>query len=96
MIDKLLSRVERVTESGCWIYTGELNRNGYGTIRAAGKRKMAHRLLFEHFVGPIQHGYVLDHLCRVRCCCNPHHMEPVTVKENTLRGLAELFKQEIE
>ena len=74
------------------IYTGELNRNGYGTVRQAGKRKMVHRLLFEHFIGPIAPDHVLDHLCLVRCCCNPHHMEPVTVRENTLRGVATLFK----
>ena len=92
MIDQVLSKVEIITESGCWIYMGELNRNGYGTVRKAGKRKMVHRLLFEHFVGPIPDAHVLDHGCRVRCCCNPYHMEPVTVRENTLRGVATLFK----
>lgn len=45
MIDNVLSAVEIIPE------TGELNRNGYGTVRKAGKRKMVHRLLFEHFVG---------------------------------------------
>ena len=92
MIDNVLSAVEIIPEAGCWIYTGELNRNGYGTVRQAGRRKMVHRLLFEHFIGPIAPDHVLDHLCRVRCCCNPHHMAPVTVRENTLRGVATLLK----
>jgi hypothetical protein len=36
--------------------------------------------------GPIPDGLQLDHLCRVRCCVNPNHLEPVTAKENTLRS----------
>lgn len=81
-----------VTESGCWAWQGEMNRNGYGRVRIKGRRMMVHRVLYERLVAPIREGLLLDHLCRNRNCCNPQHMEPVTPRENTLRGEAVLFK----
>lgn len=81
----------------CWLWTGEINRNGYGTFRvrpAPGqrKRKMAHIEAYVIIKGEYDRGLLLDHLCRNRPCCNPDHLEPVTVKVNTLRGEAILFK----
>jgi hypothetical protein len=78
-------------DSLCWIWIGAESGNGYGKVSIEGKMKMAHRAVYEIFLGPIPPGFVLDHLCRNRGCCNPHHMEPVTVRENTLRGNAVLF-----
>ncbi|TDD77726.1 HNH endonuclease [Actinomadura rubrisoli] len=53
-----------------------------------GERKnvVVHRFVYESLVGPIPEGLVLDHLCRVRACCNPAHLEPVTDRVNILRG----------
>lgn len=82
-----------VTDAGCWEWEGEKNRNGYGRVWVDGKRLMVHRVVYELLVEPIQEGLVLDHLCRNRPCCNPEHMDPVTVRENTLRGEAILFGQ---
>lgn len=56
---------------------------------------MAHRLIYTMLIGEIPEGMVLDHLCRNRRCVNPHHLEPVTVKENTHRGEAKLFGQPV-
>jgi hypothetical protein len=47
---------------------------------------MAHRISYEHFVGPIPKGLFIDHLCRMRACVNPGHLEPVTTLENARRG----------
>ncbi|MGQ7350721.1 HNH endonuclease signature motif containing protein [Quadrisphaera oryzae] len=47
---------------------------------------LVHRRVFEMLIGPIESGMWLDHLCRVKRCCNPDHLEPVTPRENTLRG----------
>jgi hypothetical protein len=89
--EKLEARIERIPECGCWLWMGRLNRNGYGRLYHEGSEPMAHRTSYERHVGPIPEGLVLDHLCRVRCCVNPYHLEPVTVQVNTLRGEAQLF-----
>lgn len=75
----------------CWVWCARLNRNGYGRLSVGGRELMAHRLSYEAHVGPIPDGLLLDHLCRVRQCVNPAHLEPVTHQVNTLRGEALLF-----
>lgn len=85
-IERMMKFVEPVTESGCWIWTGHLQPNGYGQFRFKGKAQYAHRASFELARGDIANGVDLDHLCRVRCCVNPDHLEPVSRKENLLRG----------
>lgn len=77
----------------CWIWRGWNSANGYGKVKIGGRAHMAHRAIYECLVGPIPAGRVLDHLCRNRACCNPAHMEPVTVRENTRRGNAVLFEK---
>lgn len=76
--------------SGCWIWIRALDSGGYGRVfprKINGKRLLkAHRISYELFKGSIPEGLDLDHLCRVRCCVNPDHLEPVTRSENCLRG----------
>src|SRR5690606_19098864 len=63
-------------------------RDGYGTTHYGGKMHRAHRLGWILTNGPVPDGLVLDHLCRNRACCNPSHLEPVTIGENTRRGMS--------
>lgn len=81
----------RVRHDGyCWVWTGHVSRKtGYGQGSPRGERagSLAHRLSYEAFVGPIPQGMTLDHACRNRPCVNPEHLEPVTSKENVLRGI---------
>ena len=79
---------DRVTvdPDGCWIWNGSKTSGGYGKYTARGKSRSAHRGVYELLVGPIPDGMQLDHLCRVRACVNPLHLEPVTQRENLLRG----------
>ncbi len=79
--------MEAIPECGCWIWTGPINEKGYGIVNFKKKRIRAHRLMYELSRGPIDRGLVIDHLCRVRCCVNPAHMEVVTNKVNVLRGI---------
>ena len=72
--------------SPCWIWTGSLNEKGYGRIGIARKHARTHRVAYELFVAPIPGGMHIDHLCRVRSCCNPDHLEPVTLAENNRRS----------
>lgn len=75
-----------VSPSGCWIWLRALDKNGYGVTssKTLGARR-AHRVSYEHFVGAIAKGLVIDHLCRVRSCINPSHLEAVTQKTNIAR-----------
>lgn len=73
------------TSNGCWQWTGLLTKAGYGAMFARGEHG-AHRVSWLLHRGPIPTGLQLDHLCRNRACVNPDHMEPVTVRENVLRG----------
>src|SRR5260221_10851936 len=72
---------------GCWIWTGGKS-NTYGSTYFAGKRHYLHRLVYELVRGPIQDGYVIDHLCHHPLCCNPAHLEAVTLGENFRRAQA--------
>jgi hypothetical protein len=82
----------KVVDTGtCWLWTGTRARNGYGRFRKdhGGPSFAAHRLAYELLVGPIPEGHDLDHLCRVRRCVNPAHLEPVTRAVNLARGSTE-------
>jgi hypothetical protein len=76
--------------SGCWLWLGALDGKGYGQAKIIGTRRQAqvHRTVYELAFGPIGAGLVLDHKCRIRCCCNPDHLDPVTHQINILRGTA--------
>ncbi len=97
MDSKALARFERkyrVEDRGyltpCWVWTGSTHRQGYGTftISIPGPKRthLTHKIRYEHAFGPVEHGLELDHLCRIVECCNPEHLEPVTHRENVLRG----------
>lgn len=73
-------------DTPCWAWTAARNPAGYGMVWWDGRMVLAHRLVYELLVGPIPAGLTLDHLCRVRWCVNPSHLEAVTQRENVLRG----------
>src|SRR3990167_11363030 len=83
---KPLSLIDK-KPGGCWLWTGYVDpRYGYGRYGAKGNRYQAHRLVYELLRGSIPKGVGLDHLCRVRACVNPSHLEPVDCRTNLLRG----------
>jgi hypothetical protein len=82
-------KVSPEPNSGCWLWEGTVNHEGYGRIRIApNKTTVVHRFAYELDRTQIPQGLQLDHLCRVRCCCNPDHLEPVTATENVRRAFA--------
>jgi hypothetical protein len=72
----------------CWMWTGATNSDGYGILKMKRRTAYMPRWSYEHHVEPIPEGLEPDHLCRVRACVNPDHLEPVTHKENVLRGFS--------
>ncbi len=79
--------------TGCWLWGGPSNGHGYGSFFYKGRLTGAHRYSHETFIGPIPNGYDVDHLCRVRCCVNPAHLEAVTRRENILRGVSKVAQR---
>ncbi len=85
-VERFEAKWTPVTESGCWLWLASTNHNGYGQFMFNKTMVRAHRFAYELYRGPIPVGLQIDHLCRVRCCVNPWHMEPVTNRENSLRN----------
>lgn len=78
---------------GCWLWDGNISGSGYGylsqRVGAEGRPASvyAHRMAYEMFVGEVPAGLEVDHLCRVRSCVRPDHLEPVTHAENVRRSV---------
>lgn len=77
-------------QTKCWIWTGAMIPNGYGSVQDPSLNRQigAHRASHLLFKGPIPAGFEVDHLCRVRRCVNPDHLEAVLHSENVRRGLS--------
>src|SRR5688572_15247152 len=86
LFDRLWSHCMPIPESGCWVWMGSLRHGGYGQVTFRGRPIGSHRAMWLLLRGAIPEGLELDHKCRVRSCCNPDHLEPVTSQVNTLRG----------
>ena len=92
--DALMQAFERqyvVVDSACWIWVGPRSSRGYGRMNVGkyGKNRGgvgAHCVSYWLFVSPVPEGKELDHLCRQPSCVNWRHLEPVTHRENVLRG----------
>ena len=74
-------------ERGCILWPRAIGKDGYGRVAINGRILLAHRVAYEAARGPIPQGLQIDHLCRVRACVNPAHLEVVTSRVNSLRGV---------
>lgn len=96
-----LSPVEYLVEDRgyktcCWVWQRGVGASGYGRKQVNGVKRQAHCLYFEEAYGAIPEGLEVDHLCRVKRCVNPEHLEAVTHVENLRRGfIAKLYEEEV-
>lgn len=80
----------KVNKSGeCWEWAGYRSESGYGQFSVTGRRMVgAHKWAYEEAHGKIASGLHIDHLCRNPPCVRPEHMEAVTPRVNTIRGIS--------
>jgi hypothetical protein len=86
--DRFFDKVHFEPNTGCWIWCGAVSNGGYGSFFFEGKPRGAHRVSYIIANGSVPSGMHIDHLCRNPWCVNPEHLEPVTLAENTRRGLS--------
>lgn len=83
-------RANCVEDDGCLVWQGYTTPDGYGRIQLEHRARFVHCVVYEYFSGPVPAGLHIDHVkargCHSRACCNPAHLEPVTPRENTMRG----------
>lgn len=78
-VERIDAKIEPVPHCGCWLWTGAVAGNGYGSVRepGTGKRVGAHKLVYELVTGhKVRRGLVLLHACDTPTCCNPAHLKP--------------------
>ncbi len=89
MVSELLPQYIRkrlVVVNGCWVWPGVKAKGGYGKTKRNGRTMLVHVLAYESEFGPVPPGLQLDHLCKNTACANPAHLQPVTCRENIMRG----------
>ena len=80
----LIDRSIPEPNTGCWLWLGSVSQDGYSQV---GKPPWSgHRIAFEVKHGPVPEGMEVDHICRVRCCVNPDHMQPLTHYDNLIKS----------
>ena len=97
-IDRFKAKIHVSNQNGlrnapCWNWIGSTTSSGYGEFKADGRRGAKktnpHRFAYQHYIGSIPEGYEVDHLCKNRLCCNPAHLEAITLQENRRRRNAD-------
>jgi hypothetical protein len=89
IVTRFWNKVWKPNETDCWLWEGATNPAGYGTFRWGPNFFNAHRFsVMLREKRRLQRNEQVDHLCRVKLCCNPNHLEVVSSSVNTLRGYA--------
>ena len=84
LLDRFMAKVSPEPNSGCWLWDGSLNRNGYGQFRQGGGKELttAQRAAYQLLIGQIPTGIQVLHKCDVPCCVNPQHLFLGTIQDN--------------
>lgn len=94
-LDERFDSKWKLSPTGCHLWTDCTSSHGYGQFWIGTRTVGPHRWAWERVHGPVPEGLQIDHLCRVRHCVNPAHLEVVTSRENTRRGDAGMVVAEM-
>ncbi len=83
-VERFWAKVQKTPT--CWLWTGARTNKGYGRFWNGQRYVYSHRWVYEQSFGAIPAGLTIDHLCRTRRCVRPNHLQPVTNRQNILRG----------
>jgi hypothetical protein len=84
--ERFWEKVNKNGPNGCWVWTASLTSTGYGQIEVDYQKVKAHRVAYKLLVGDIPTDKELDHLCQNPVCVNPEHLQPVSHRDNVIRG----------
>ncbi|MCA9335822.1 HNH endonuclease [Candidatus Saccharibacteria bacterium] len=92
----LMPKITIDEAQGCWALPIPYEHDDKGRARYAklsskefdAKGELAHRFVVRRLLGSLATEEHLDHICRAHACCNPMHLEVVTLATNTRRGNA--------
>jgi hypothetical protein len=85
-IERFECKIQKTED--CWFWTASQTKAGYGQFSINNYPYLAHRVAYELYKGSIPEGKVIDHLCRTPSCVNPEHIEAVSQRVNTYRGIS--------
>lgn len=80
--NKVFGNRHRVTDSGCWEWTGYVTPAGYGKFRYMNKTEYTHRISYGLVNGAFDDQLTVDHLCFNPPCIRPEHLRLLTNSEN--------------
>jgi len=91
VLRRFTDKIEFYPKTGCWLWMGAIKGNGYGWFRSNKDRRIppvfVHRFAYTFFIGSIPDGCVVDHVCCIKDCCNPRHLQAISQSENVTRSL---------
>lgn len=86
VLRRIYWRVSVNQQTGCWVWQGSV-KNGYGEIRLMRPKRhnaYVHRVMFEHYHRPLLDGELVMHVCDLKLCCNPRHLQAGTKQTNAV------------
>lgn len=84
VMERIFDKITPEPNTGCWLWCGCADKDGYGFVRVDGKNKKVHRVIFERHNGSINAKTLVCHTCDTPSCVNPLHLYAGTNSDNQI------------